>query len=85
MVPRPVGGGVQQGDGVAPARQGQGQGRVDVALKPSGQAGPGPLQPGGRLGQPGLRAGVAGAAGAQAKRVRISVARVRSAGAAPSA
>lgn len=81
----PVGGDPQQGDGIAASRQSQGQGRVAVALEPAGQAGAGPLQPGGRLGQPGLRAGVAGAAGAQAKRVRISVARVRSAEVAPSA
>lgn len=91
MVPRPVGGDAQQGDGIAAARKGQGDRVSDVSLKPSGQTIARPADPAGpgtafRIAQPPLRAGgrAAGAA-AQAKRVRISVARVRRAGDAASA
>lgn len=78
-----MGGEVEQGDGIAAAGQGQGDGTRTVRLKPGGQAALGPGKPV-RIGraQPGRRAGgrvvVAGArAGVQAKRVAISVARVR--------
>lgn len=83
----PVGGEMQQGEGVAAARQGQGERMIDVRLQPRGQGGqdgPGPV--GGIVRQPGLRA-AAGAAGAtgQPIRVRASVARVLTAALAPSA
>lgn len=87
MVPRPVGGDAQQGDGIAAARKGQGDRVSDVGLKPGGQTIARPADPAGfGIAQPPLRAGgrAAGAA-AQAKRVRISVARVRRAGDAASA
>lgn len=94
VTPRPVGGDPQQGDRIAAAGQGQGDGAIDVGLKPRGQAVARPADPAGpgravRIAQPPLRAGgrAAGAAGAaaQAKRVRISPARVRRAGDAASA
>lgn len=91
MIARPAGGDPQQGDGIAAARQGQGDGMIGVRLQPGGQTIARPADPAGpgtafRIAQPPLRAGgrAAGAA-AQAKRVRISAARVRRAGAAASA
>ena len=83
--PRPVGGQVQQGDGVAATGQGEGDRMTGAALQPGGQAVPdrrGPIP--GRRGQPGRRAGVAAGA-AQPMRVRASAARVRTAGVAASA
>ena len=82
---RPIGGDVQQGEGVAAAGQGEGERTVDAGFQPRGQArpdGPGPV--GGVWRQPGLRAGAAAGA-AQPMRVRVSVARVRRAGLAASA
>lgn len=74
----PVGGEMQKGDGIPAAGQGDGDGPGGVTLQPVGQARLGPPEPvRDGIAQPGLRA-AAGAA--QAKRVRISVARVRSAG-----
>lgn len=85
--PRPPGRDAQQGDGVAAARQGDGDRVIDVGLEPAVEDRPRPLRPFRRdRAQPGLRAGGRAAAGAaQAKRVRISVARVRRAAEAPSA
>lgn len=83
-LPRPVGGDMQQGDGVAAAGQGEGDGMARIRFQPGGQAGqnrPGPAVVG--LAQPGRRAGVAAAA--QPRRVRVSAARVRTAGLAASA
>jgi hypothetical protein len=81
--PGPVGGDLQQGDGVPATGQGDPEGARRSGEQASGQAAVGPGDPV-RVGpvQPGLRAGgragVAGArAGVQAKRVPISVARVR--------
>ena len=78
----PVGGEVEQGDGIPPAGQGDDERAPGLCLQPGGQAAlsrPDPVRRG--LAQPGLRAGgrvVAGArAGVQAKRAPISVARVR--------
>ena len=73
---------MQEGDGVSAAGQGEGEWRRDISLQAGGQTAVGPGDPV-RIWrvQPGLRAGgrvVAGArAGVQAKRVPISVARVR--------
>jgi len=85
--PRPLGGKMQQGDGIAAAGQGDGDRMIDTGLKPAVEDRPRLPQPVRRdSGQPGLRAGGRAAAGAaQAKRVRISVARVRRAAEAPSA
>jgi len=84
MDPGPVGGEMQQGDGIPAAGQGDRE-RPGTALQQAG--GQTALSPNDpirvRPAQPGLRAGgragvAAGArAGAQAKRVPISVARVR--------
>ena len=80
--PRPASRQPQQGDGIAAARQGQGDRAFDIGFQTRGQRGPdGPGPAGGVWRQPGLRAGAA----AQPMRVRASVARVRTAALAPSA
>lgn len=73
---------MQKGDGVTAPGQGDDQRARTVGLQPGGQAGFRPDDPVGiRLAQPGRRAGgrvaVGARVGAQAKRVLISVARVR--------
>ena len=84
--PRPISGDLQQGDRVTATGQGQGDRMIDVTFQPLGQADqnrPDPVVRG--LDQPGRRGGVAAGAAAQPMRVRASVARVRTAGAAASA
>jgi len=84
MDPGPIGGEVQQGDGIPAAGQGDRERPRCLRQKAGGQAASGLDDPV-RIGpaQPGLRAGgrvvvAAGArAGVQAKRAPISVARVR--------
>ena len=83
MGPGPIGGEVKQGDGIAAAREGDGEGRVTVRQQAGGQADLALGDPvRGGTAQPGLRAGgrvvvAGGRAGVQAKRVPMSVARVR--------
>lgn len=71
MIAGPAGRDPEQGEGVAAARQGEGQRMRNIGLKPLGETPADPADPG-RIGgrQPALRAG-------QAKRVRSSPARVR--------
>lgn len=84
VLARPASRQPQQGDGIAAARQGQGDRAFDIGFQTRGQRGPGGAGPvSGDWRQPGLRAGAAGAA--QPMRVRASVARVRTAALAPSA
>jgi len=72
VVSRPVGGDGQQGDGVSSSGQGQGEGPLDVRLKPGGQPFADAVDPGrGGRAQPALRGA------GQAKRVRRPAARVR--------
>ena len=69
---------MQQRDRVAAAGQGEGDGITDVRLQPAVEDRPRLRQPARNdRAQPGLRAGGRAAGAAQAKRVRISVARER--------
>ena len=86
VIPRPVGGQPQKGDGVAAAGQGEGERAVEAGFQPRGEDGPrGPGPVGGVWRQPGLRAGGAAGAAGQPMRVRASVARARTAALAASA
>lgn len=82
----PSGGDMKQGQGVATPRQGQHDRLPTPRLESRGEAGLDSGHPGGIKArrQPGLRAGVAAAAG-QPTRVRVTVARARTAGVAPGA
>lgn len=78
--PRPIDRDMQQSDGIAAAGQGDGDRMIDMGFEPAVEDRPRLRQPARNdRAQPGLRAGGRAAGAAQAKRVRISVARERSA------
>lgn len=75
---RPSGHQMQQGDGIAAAGQGDGNRMIDMGFELAVEDRPRLRQPARNdRAQPGLRAGGRAAGAAQAKRVRISVARAR--------
>ena len=77
MLAGPAGGDPKQGDGVAAAGEGEGQGAGAVRLKPGGQPVADAVSPGRREPVRNGRAQPALRGAGQAKRVRISAARVR--------